>query len=157
MIIMEKNIITTKDHIFVILKRHLVVVLAALLVVVSGTAYYFYQKLQELNGGNKLNAQAEVKDLVVKVGRLIILPQGEDPTVATVVDPERLKDQAFFANTRKGDKVLIYTTAKKAILYNPESNKIVEVAPVNIGNPASNASAPAPVPAPAPETTPKKR
>lgn len=51
------------------------------------------------------------------------------------MDPEKLRDQPFFANAQRGDKVLIYANAKKAILYNPPSNKIIEVAPVNIGNP----------------------
>ena len=63
--------------------------------------------------------------------------------MATVSDLEKLKDQPFFAKAKIGDKVLIYTDAKKAILYDPVNDKIVEVAPINIGN--SN-------PAEAPET-----
>ncbi len=81
-------------------------------------------------------AKQETRDLVAAVSKLIVLPDGEDPTVATVSEPNKLKSQAFFAKAQKGDKVLIYTNAKKAILYNPETNKIIEVAPINIGNPA---------------------
>jgi hypothetical protein len=79
-------------------------------------------------------AQKETEALVAKVGKLVVLPAGETPTIATVSDPEALKDQAFFASAVKGDKVLIYTTAKKAILYSVSMNKIIEVAPLNIGN-----------------------
>ena len=60
------------------------------------------------------------------------LPQ-EVPTVATVSDVSKLKNQAFFANAKNGDKVLIYQNAKKAILYRPSSNKIVEFGPINLG------------------------
>ena len=77
--------------------------------------------------------QDEVQKIVVRVGRLIVLPSGEQPTIATVTDPDKLRDQAFFANAKIGDRVLIYANARKAILYNPDADKIVEVAPLTIG------------------------
>ncbi len=97
-------------------------------------AVYFYLQLRELKKSPSVAAQQEVTSLVAKVGRLVVLPEGETPTVATVSDPEALKDQTFFANAVKGDKVLIYAQAKKAFLYSVSMNKIIEVAPLNIGN-----------------------
>ena len=79
-------------------------------------------------------AQAAAVLVVSRVGQLMVLPENETPTVATVTDPDKLKDQPFFANTKIGDKVLIYPNAKKAILYDPAQGKILEVAPLNIGN-----------------------
>lgn len=104
-----------------------------LLVVSAGTAFFFYEKFQEVKRDPQRVAQEEVRTLIRRVGELIVLPEGEEPTVATVTDPERLRDQAFFAKAKKGDKVLIYTNAKRAILYDPAGHKIVEVAPVSIG------------------------
>ena len=77
-----------------------------------------------------------MKSVVAEISKIMILPVGEDPTVATVADPEKLKGQSFFVNAKKDDKVLIYTNAKKAILYRPSERKIVEVAPLNIGQQA---------------------
>lgn len=75
---------------------------------------------------------ADTKSLLEKVGKLIVLPQGEEPTIATVTDVERLKsNQPFFAQAKNGDKVLIYSN--KAILYDPVADKIVEVATINFG------------------------
>lgn len=99
-----------------------------------GTAGYFYKQLNDIKKNPNKVVQDETKAIIAAVGKLIVLPTSEQPTLATVSDPEKLKDQAFFASAKVGDKVLIYTNAKKAILYNPTENKIVEVAPVNIGN-----------------------
>ena len=40
--------------------------------------------------------------------------------------------------------MIIYTNAKRAILYDPTANKIVEMAPLNIGQNAATPPAPAP-------------
>jgi hypothetical protein len=104
-------------------------------------AGYFYWQLRELKMNPQAVAEKEAQALVAKVGRLIVLPEGETPTVATVSDPQALKDQVFFAKASAGDKVLIFTTAKKAFLYSVTLNKILEVAPLNIGdNKATSAS-----------------
>lgn len=129
------------------LKRSAVLgILVILLLVAIGAASYFYLQFAELKKNPQRIAQQEVQELVSKVSKLIVLPEGETPTVATVTDPEKLKDQPFFAKTKKGDKILIYTNAKKAILYDPVNNKIVEVAPVNIGGTATPSPSPTPSP-----------
>lgn len=114
-------------------------ILVILLLAALGAAAYLGNQVRILKANPEKQAQEEASKLVVVVGKLILLPEGETPTVATVNDPEKLKEQPFFANAMAGDKVLIYTNAKKAILYRPSTNKIVEVAPLNIG-----AAAPAP-------------
>lgn len=109
----------------------LVILLVSILVIAVSTAGYFYFKTRKLE--TTTASQADSKKLLEKVSELIILPKDEQPTIATVTDIEKLKDQAFFANAEVGDRVIIYTNAKKAILYRPSENKIVEVAPLNIG------------------------
>ena len=113
----------------------LVLILLLVAVVSTALAAYFYQQANALKQNPQSQAQKEAQELVSRVSQLIVLPEGEVPTIATVQDPEVLKEQPFFARAKKGDKVLIYTNARKAILYDPDNNKIVEVAPVNIGNP----------------------
>lgn len=118
-------------------KSKLSTVIAILLAIVAigagGAAYIFYTQAQELKANPQKVVQAEIEALLAQIGKLILLPTDEQPTIATVADPEKLKDQVFFANAHKGDKVLIYTKSRKAILYDPVANKIIEVAPVNIG------------------------
>lgn len=121
------------------LKKYFMVILVILL---AATSMYFYKK--SVSDPNAIS-QAEVKSLVQKVGRLVVLPEDETPTIATVSDPDALKDQAFFAEAKKGDKVLIYSNAKKAILYDPALDKVITIAPLNIDAPkAATPAAPAP-------------
>lgn len=79
------------------------------------------------------NSQDESKQLVEVVGKLVILPKDETPTIATVSDLTKLKGQEFFNNAKVGDKVLIYSKAQKAILFRPSDNKIIELAPLTGG------------------------
>lgn len=115
-----------------------IVVLGLLVVTVFslGAAYFSYTKLREFRNDPQKLAQDEVDEVVERVKQIMVLPEGEQPTLATVADPTRLQDQPFFANAKVGDQVLLYANARKAILYDPAANKIVEVAPINIGNPS---------------------
>lgn len=113
------------------LMKTVVPIVAIVAVVLAG---YFYSQLRVLKQNPQAVAQKEAEALVAKVGRLVVLPDGETPTVATVSDPEALKDQAFFAKAQIGDKVLIFAEAKKAVLYSVSLNKVIDVAPLNIGN-----------------------
>ena len=113
-------------------------ILTVLALVVAG---YFYYQTTQLKKSPQAVVAKETKEVVSKVGKLVSLPD-EQPTIATVADPEVLKDQAFFAKAQKGDKVLIYTNAKKAILYSVTLNKILDIAPLNIGNSGVNQTTP---------------
>ena len=119
-------------------------ILMGAVLVVGGFAGYFWYEASALKKNPQKAAQDETQKLLANISALIVLPEGETPTIATVTDPERLKEQPFFANAQTGDKVLIYTNSRKAVLYNPTKNKIVEVAPINIGNPTT----PVPIPIP---------
>jgi len=123
-------------------KQLIVWLIVALIVVAAvGAAAFFMHKYNEsqkqvnkLASNPTLTAQQQQADLIAKVGKLTVLPSGETPTIATVTDITKLAGQAFFSNAKNGDKVLIYTQAKEAYLYRPSTNKLINIAPVNIGS-----------------------
>jgi hypothetical protein len=115
------------------IKYGIIVVLILVAVIPSVYFYTQYHSAQKRLSDPTAFAQEEAKKYTAMVARLMTLPTDEEPTVATVNDKEKLKNQPFFTNAENGDKVLIYTNAKKAILYRPSINKIIDVAPVNIG------------------------
>ncbi|MEK7606370.1 MAG: hypothetical protein AAB458_02140 [Patescibacteria group bacterium] len=114
-------------------QRNTLTILVILVIILGASSYYFFTKYNELKNNPNAATEEEVAALVEEVGKLILLPADEVPTVATVADPSLLADQPFFANAEEGDRVLIYAQAQKAILYSPSRNQVVEVAPVNIG------------------------
>lgn len=131
-------------------KQVLVVLFFVVLFLALGSAIFFYgkyreeyKKAQQIVG--TANAE-EVKKIVEKIGKLIELPQGEEPTLATVSDITKLSGQPFFSRAKNGDKVLIYPKIQKAILYRPDTDKIIEVAAINLNQdgPQVNAQAPSP-------------
>lgn len=109
-------------------QKHIFVILFFLMLFLSVVIFLLF-KFVFLN---KPEQKTEVTILVEKVGEHMFLPVDEVPSIATVTDPEKLKSQAFFNGAKKGDKVLIYSEAKKAVLYDPNADKIVTIAPISL-------------------------
>lgn len=137
------------------MKHHFVligVLGAFLLVAAAGGGYLFYNyhasqnELKMLRDNPEAANRQEATEVVAKVGRLMELPTNEQPELATVTDINKLKSQQFFSKAVNGDQVLIYTQSSKAILYRPQTNKIIEVASVNLSQsqPQLSPSQPAP-------------
>jgi len=131
-----------------------VIILAAVIFLGAiGTAGYFYSQYKKATQNPDAVAQAETAKLVASVGKLITLPTDETPSIATVTDKSKLADQPFFTKSENGDKVLIYTNAKKAILFRPSTDKIIEVMPISFDQSAT----PAPTTETKPAETPAKK
>jgi hypothetical protein len=119
-------------------------VFAIAFVFAIGAACYFYTQTISLRKTPQQVADQDLKETLAKISRLILLPEGETPTIASVSDPAQLKNQPFFNNAETGDKVLIYSKAKEAVLYRPKTNMIINFAPVNLGGTDTSAEAGAP-------------
>lgn len=111
-------------------------VLSLLAVGGSSAGIYYYFQYRTLSQRVK-DPQTEVKDILSKVGKLIELPTGEEPTIATVQDAERIKSQPFFAKAQNGYRVILYSNAKLAILFDEKGNKIINVGAINLSTPSA--------------------
>jgi len=108
-----------------------------LIAVVIWLAYGYVttkNQLEQAKNSPSTAGQTQTQQLISKVGQLVDLPPGETPTIATVNDASKLKSQAFFANAKDGDKVLIYSKAGKGVLYRPSTDKVIEYSAVNLGS-----------------------
>jgi len=114
-------------------KKKLVLSLVYIIIVVGalgfGAAQYInYRELK--NNPDKVAAQ-ESSRITEKVSKLYKLPS-ETPTIATVQDKEKLKDQPFFKDANNGDTILIYQGARLAIIYRESENRLINVGPIAI-------------------------
>lgn len=120
------------------------------LVALSGCAFMFIKYRIAQRQINSLSspqeqqelAKKEVQSLVAKIGKLIILPTDEEPTVATVTDADALKsEQPFYKDAVNGNKVVIYMQAKKAVIFDETKNILVNVGPIFVDEAVSSTQA----------------
>ncbi|NTU66837.1 MAG: hypothetical protein HGB08_02825 [Candidatus Moranbacteria bacterium] len=105
------------------------VIVFLIIVGLAGVAAYYYKQYKKIKDNPQVVSQEETQFVISELGKLMELPEGT-PSMATVQDKEKLKDQSFFKKAENGDKVLIYADAKQAILFRPSTKKIIEVAPL---------------------------
>lgn len=121
---------TPVPSIFVIIS----VVLSILLLLFAGALVYYFLRSRPGPASNipSLSDENTITQTIESVGRLIELPSGEVPQIATVSDITKLRDNPFFTRARNGDIVLIYEKNRKAILYRPNVDKIIEVSLLSV-------------------------
>lgn len=108
-------------------KKHVVKFLGILLFLgVTAAGGYYYWQYERVKKDPTIIAQAETKFITGKISAFVDVPIDEQPSIATITDIEKLKDQSFFKKAKNGDKLIIYNKAQKAILYRPSENKIVD-------------------------------
>ena len=131
-----QRLVIILQHVFMNKKYRLILYLLALIAIFS-PSFYFYNKLRSAEKllTNFRALSDDPKAILTRVSELTALPQGEEPTIATITDVERARSQPFFAKAKNGDKVLMFPQSRKAILYDPIANKIIEMGPLVIPTP----------------------
>ena len=114
-----------------------------LLIALAGFGWSFYsyqsvkkevQILKDPQLASQLSEQ-QTKALLEKLSKLIILPADPNPVVAVINDVEALAaDQDFYKDANNGDKVILFQKDSKAIIYNEEANRLVNVGPIYFNN-----------------------
>lgn len=105
------------------LKKNKIVILMLLSLIAIST-YFFISR------GKNDDSRAQLNKTISKLSSLMVLPENEEPTLATVDNPGALTDPQLKAVAKTNDKVLLYYTAKKVIVYRPSVNKIVDIFPL---------------------------
>ncbi|MBI4225661.1 hypothetical protein HY612_00950 [Candidatus Roizmanbacteria bacterium] len=120
--------------------RKVAILLTLFIVIVGlfGSTFYLYtnyKKIKNLVADPQKLGQVQTKELLARVKALMEIPN-EEPTIITILDRTKLQDQPFFKLAQNGDRILIFPKAKRAVLYRPSTNKIVDVTGINLGDTA---------------------
>ncbi len=117
-------------------KRFILLIVIVVVLIAGGGAYYFWshetfdRSAMTTTTGEELTDD-DVASILQAVSKHIILPEGEEPVVAKIINvDELLKTQQFYRGAINGDILLIYQATSKAILYSPSRDMLVNVGPI---------------------------
>lgn len=109
--------------------KGIVFILFALLTVMT---YLFFSTRKELVLIKDPNAQAEYaqklsKEAVEDLKKYVVLAEGEEPVLLSVVSDKEVfkQQQAFFANVENGDQIFVFQKSSRALIWRPDSKKLV--------------------------------
>ena len=110
-----------------ILKAAIVLVIIIILLGVAIYSFMYFNQLQlkESNADHR-------KRILLALGKVMVLPEYETPDVLSIKEKnETLAKIAIFRKAKTGHEIIIYPRYhKKAILFDPKSNKIVDILPI---------------------------
>lgn len=104
-------------------RKALVMFAVVCLVGAAGYGAWLYAK------PSPAKALAADKQLIADVSKRVVLPQDETPAISTIVDEKKI-NQEFLRGAKKGDKVLLYFQAGRAIVYRPSSGQVINTGPL---------------------------
>ncbi len=98
------------------------------------------RQLEEIKAASQRSGDDVANEVLEKVNVLINIPLDPKPTVAKITDINRLKEANEFFGAAENDDYLILT-GDRAILYDPDRNIVLDMAPFRI-----NRESPSPSP-----------
>lgn len=83
-------------------------------------------KLSTAEGQQEFNKK-ELYAILADMRRLVELPSGEEPSIATMVNVDKVKNIEFYNNAQNGDRVVEYSDSKIRYIYRPSNKTIINV------------------------------
>lgn len=103
----------------------LVILILVLALALGAVGYLYYREKQP--GSDDAAIKAEIDRLSSRVSQLVKVPEGETPTVATVIDAKKLKknNPVFYEGVENGDKLLVYSD--RVVLYDVNNDVVLNM------------------------------
>ena len=110
-----------------------------IIIVIVLLGYGVYNKLFSTNTVTQEGqlSEKQIQSLVKKVSKLINVPE-ESPVVATIIKADELiAEQRFYAGSKDGDYLIVFPQAQKAIIYRENEDRLINVGPIIVDQPAT--------------------
>ena len=121
------------------MKKHSTKIIVIVLVIIAAgiIGKFAYAKYASTDNYKVEQVKKDTQNLIADVSKIMILPD-EEPAIFVVQDPNQLiAQQLFFRGAEKGDKLMVFQKAGKAVLYSTSKNKIINVGPVTFDQAAA--------------------
>lgn len=113
------------------MKKVLIALNVVVVVALGFSTVYLFRENRDLNDQLTLSTEEKNRRLVQEINEVYDLPEGEEPVVAIVTDPEEFKAQyTAFDNAEEGDYLLFYRKARLNVLYRQDEKRVVKTADV---------------------------
>jgi hypothetical protein len=110
-------------------------VLAFVLLLIILTSYFVIQYVYTTK---EVKNKKEISSILKDVSKHMLIP-AEEPNIFDITDPATLSSQQkFFEGSVIGDKLLVYTSVGKAIIWSPSRNIIINSGPIQNELPKSD-------------------
>lgn len=114
-------------------KRPLIIGSSLAIIVIALIFFVFVNKDNSvvINENQEQIDQEQIDKIIEKVSDHYLLPQGENPVIATVTDAAVLStEQEFYKDVVNGDNIILFIESKRAIIYSPSRDIVVNVGPI---------------------------
>jgi hypothetical protein len=124
---------------------HKKIISILIIIIIALLGYAVYDKFFATTTLETQLSEKEIKSLVVKVSKLINVPE-ELPVVAKIIKAEELMaEQKFYTGSKDGDYLIVFPTTQKAMIYRESEDRLINVGPIIVDQPATTTKQTAPV------------
>lgn len=115
-------------------KNKTVVIIIGIIALALVATFVVLRMYQAAPNQSESSSVGDAADTMTSIARLMLIPN-EKPVIATINEAQKLiASQAFYMGAIDGDKLVMFPNAKKAVIYSPTRNLIVNSGPFVIGS-----------------------
>ncbi|HYF04616.1 MAG TPA: LytR C-terminal domain-containing protein [Patescibacteria group bacterium] len=113
-----------------------IIIAIIIVLVLAGAGYWVYTgQAGSADGAEETSDSTPAstnEEVLAKLSKIYVVPEGEVAQVRNAGEVmQSLADKSILGNAQESDKLIIYNSAGKVIVYRPSTNQVVNILPLN--------------------------